>query len=379
MRVTCRRGADFLCRVAGCLGVVLVTMALQAGMARATTVYPAKGPQHESLTIYSTTDTSVFQPVIGEFQRLRPDIAVRYVDIEAAPLYERFLRETAEGRPLADLLLSSSMDLQAKLVNDGYAAPHTSENARSLPAWARWRDEAFGFTFEPAVMVFNRRMMDGKPLPGTRGELLAILKSSPKDWHGRIGTYDISTSSVGYLLASQDARQSSEFGALVEAFGDAGVRVEERTGTLLDLIESGELKAGYNLLGSYARARAAAGAQIEIVYPLDYTLAVSRTAVLPKNAPNPAAAHAFLEYLLSPAGQEILSTRSYLSSIRQGGDGNVELPGLNEATIGQMRPIALGPGLLVYLDQLKRARMLESWRAIIGSRQPAKPDRETGE
>lgn len=347
--------------------LLLVMLAFAAGAAHAATVYPAKGQQRESLTIYSTTDTTVFQPVIAGFQRMRPDVAVRYVDIEGAPLYERFLREAAQGKPQADLLLSSSMDLQAKLVNDGYAAPHTSEHAKSLPHWARWRDEAFGFTFEPAVMVFNRRAMRGRVLPGSRGELLAMLKASPERWRGRIGTYDIATSSVGYLLASQDARQSSEFGALMEAFGDSGVRVEERTGTLLDLIEAGELVAGYNLLGSYARARVAAGAQIEIVYPHDYTLAVSRTAVLPKNAPHPVAAHAFLEYLLSPNGQEILSTKSHLSSIRQRSDGNVELPGLNDATIGQMRPIALGPGLLVYLDKLKRARMLEMWRTAVGS------------
>lgn len=348
--------------------VVFVLAMIIPHEAIATTVYPAKGRQRDFLTIYSTTDTRVFQPVILDFQSLRTDITVHYVDVEAAPLYERFLRETGEGRPQADLLLSSSMDLQAKLVNDGFAAPHASENVMSLPAWARWRNEAFGFTFEPAVMVFNRQAMRGSPLPGSRSELLSMLKQSPEKWRGKIGTYDISASSVGYLLASQDARQSSEFGALLEAFGDVDVRVEERTATLLDLLEDGSLAAGYNLLGSYARARIEAGAPLEIVYPQDYTLAVSRTAVLPANAPHPAAAHAFLEYLLSPRGQEALSTRSHLSSIRMDGNAHAGFPGLDGARIGPMRPIALGPGLLVYLDQQKRARLLSSWRSIIGEK-----------
>jgi len=358
-------------RGTGAIGIAMIAVAAivlscAASGAMATTVYPARSQQRDFLTIYSTTDTRVFQPVIRDFQTLRPDITIHYIDIEAAPLYERFLRETGEGRPQADLLLSSSMDLQVKLVNDGYAAPHLSDNAMTLPAWARWRNEAFGFTFEPAVMVFNSAQMEGQPLPRSRNELLAMLKASPEKWRGRVGTYDIETSSVGYLLASQDARQGSEFGALIEALGDVHVRVEERTGDLLDLLEDGTLAVGYNLLGSYARARVEAGAPLEIVYPQDYTLAVSRTAVLPKNAPHPEAAHAFLEYLLSPRGQEVLSTRSHLSRIRTGAIEG--LGGVAGARVGPLRPVALGPGLLVYLDQQKRERLLASWRLIIGRR-----------
>lgn len=343
--------------------VILMVLAMSVPAVEAATIYPAKRQQREFLTIYSTTDTAVFQPVIEDFQMIRPDITVNYVDIEAAPLYERFLRETGEGRPQADLLLSSSMDLQVKLVNDGYATPHVSENSMSIPAWARWRNEAFGFTFEPAVMVFNAGQMQGTPLPRSRNELLSMLKDSPTRWRGRIGTYDIARSSVGYLLASQDARQSSEFGALIEAFGDAGVRVEERTATLLDLLEDGTLAVGYNLLGSYARARVESGAPLVIVYPQDYTLAVSRTAVLPANAPHPEAAHAFLDYLLSHRGQNVLSTKSHLSRIRvTEGEG---FAGFSGARVGPLRPISLGPGLLVYLDQLKREKLLSSWRVII--------------
>lgn len=333
------------------------------GRLPAATVFSAPHRQREFLTIYSTTDTAVFRPVIEEFQKIHSGVTVRYVDIEAAPLYERFLKETGEGRPQADVLLSASMDLQVKLVNDGYAMPHVSASTESLPPWARWRNEAFGFTFEPVVMAFNRRHMRGIPLPRSRSELLTLLKQSPDRWQGRIGTYDIVSSAVGYLLAAQDARQSSEFGALLEAMGDAGVRVHERTGDLLAMLESGDLAIGYNLMGSYARARVAAGAALEIVYPQDYTLAVSRTAVLPANAPHPEAAHLFLEYLLSTGGQDALARESHQFQIRPGSRDVVA--GLDGSRIGTMRPIVLGPGLLVHLDQQKRSRFLRNWQVIL--------------
>lgn len=326
----------------------------------------ASGP----LVIYSTTDRDVFLPVIAEFRRLSPGIDVRYVEMDAGPLYRRYLGEVARGRGPADLLISSAMDLQVKLVNDGYAAAHQSENAAKLPAWARWRNEAFGITFEPAVMVYNRRLLAGRHPPGSRPELLKAIRTEPDFWRARIGTYDIIKSSVGYLLASQDARQNSDFGSLLEALGAARMQVSTSTATLLDRIEQGEIALGYNLLGSYAQARVDRGAPLMIVYPADYTLAVSRTAILARDAPHPAAAHAFLEYLLSLQGQRALASLGRLSASRPEIIGPYSRLGIAETQIGPLRPIALGPGLLTYLDRQKRGRLTDSWQHAV---RPAGP------
>lgn len=318
-----------------------------------------------TLVIYSTTDTAVFQPVMEDFRRLHPRANVRYVELDAGPLYRRYLMEAASGHPQADLLLSSAMDLQVKLVNDGHAAAHVSAAGAKLPSWARWRNEAFGITFEPAVMVYNRRLLGDRPAPRSRPELLDAMKQEPDFWRGRVGAYDIAKSSVGYLLASQDARQSSDFGALLETLGDAELHTSGSTADLLDRLEAGELALGYNLLGSYARARVERNDALEIVYPEDYTLAVSRTVVLPRNAPHPAAAHAFLEYLLSIRGQRTLAARSRLSAARPEIEGPYSRLGIAESQVGPLRPIPLGPGLLAYLDDQKRQRLIETWRRAV--------------
>jgi iron(III) transport system substrate-binding protein len=354
-----------LCLSAAAALILLASLAYWYGLR------PDDGAADEnaSLTIYSTTDLAEFVPVIADFRAIYPGITVDYIELDAAPLYRRFLEEQASGRPGADLLLSSAMDLQVKLVNDGYAAPHYSQSGQAVPAWARWRDEAFGFTFEPAVMVFNTRQMSGRPLPQSRRELLEAIRGDPDFWRGGVGTYDITTSSVGYLIASQDDRLSSEFSALLKAFGDVGVRVEDNTSTLLDQLRAGRLKVGYNLLGSYARHMLDQGAPLTIVYPGDYTLAVLRTALIPRDAPNPRSAHLFLEYLLSIRGQRLLETRTGLSAIREEVAQELGRFGLSQAEIGLLRPIGLGPGLLVYLDQRKRRRLLDNWSTLV--REPA--------
>lgn len=318
------------------------------------------------LFIVSTTDTAVFAPVIEDFLRLHPDIQVQYRLMDAEPLHTHFLSQAHIGKSTGDLLFSTSMDLQVKLVNDGYAAPHFSENAAASPQWAQWRNEAFGITFEPVVMVFNTDLMRGRPVPASRSELLADLRRDPGFWRKRVGTYDIARSGVGYLVASQDARLNSDAAVLVDAFGDIGVVANENTWPLLDMIEQGKLVMGYNLLGSYARKRVEDGARLTIVYPQEYTLAISRTAIIPRNAVNPAEAHLFLEYLLSLRGQKVLTDRGQLNAVRTELDGPYLDMGARSAQIGLLKPIALGPGLLVYQDQRKRAELLESWNTSIG-------------
>ncbi|MNI44612.1 hypothetical protein D3C73_989930 [compost metagenome] len=134
---------------------------------------------------------------------------------------------------------------------------------------------------------------------------------------------------------------------------------EERTGVLLDQVASGQLSLVYNVLGSYAQARIDAGAPLAIVEPEDYTLVVLRTAVIPRTAAHPQEARRFLDYLLSPRGQQVLAREARLMPIVRGDARGDDAPGRSR------RPIQLGPGLLVYLDALKRRQFLDAWRSSV--------------
>lgn len=319
------------------------------------------------LTIYSTTDTEVFAPVINDFRTLYPHVAVEFVELDSAQLNSRVLAEHQSRRVKADVVFSAAMDMQVKLVNDGLTAKHFSKNADDLPDWAQWRGEAFGLTFEPVVMVYNPQLFGDRPVPQSRAGLAEALANDPGFWQGRIGTYDVAQSSVGYLLATQDARQSSEFGALCTIMGSRSVRTYEKTSELIAAIEAGEIALGYNVLGSYAKRRIAAGGNLKIVYPQDYTLAIVRTAIIPKLAPNPRSAHTFLDYLLSLRGQRALSSNGFLSAARDETGGSYGRLGFTGTAVGPLRPISLGPGLMTYLDRQKQERFIANWQAMTGT------------
>ena len=179
-----------------------------------------KSPQTTTahLRIHGSTDIENFAAVIADYQRLSPGTEVEYSDLVAQDIYSRFLRTAPRQRP--DLLISSGMDLQTKLANDGHALAHRSPATAGLPAWSQWRHEAFGISYEPIVIVYNKRLLAPAQVPRTRRQLLALLRDPAAKLAGRVGTYDVGRSSVGYLLATQDHQLGSMAGALQAALGD---------------------------------------------------------------------------------------------------------------------------------------------------------------
>lgn len=346
--------------------LVLVLLVLSPPVGADSHRFAASGPPpHRELEIDGATDIAAMELVIHSFQRAHPDIAVTYRDIHTRVAYERFLERERAGQVQADIVLSSAMDLQMKLVNDGYAQRHESGAARELPEWATWRNEIFGFTWEPVVIVYDRSRFTEAELPRSRWELAQLLRSQPERFRGKVGTYDVGRSGVGYLFAAQDAKQSPAAWDLTLALGAVGTRLFETSGEMLDAVASGTLLLGYNVLGSYATARARQDPRVGILLPEDYTLLTSRTAFIPRRAAHPDTARAFLDHVLSPSGQQVIAGESDLFAIHPGVSGRSTLAAVIGGAHGPLRPIRLGPGLLVYLDQVKHRLFLRQFDQML--------------
>lgn len=345
------------------LAIALLVVWTPGAQAAETITYPAYGAERERLRIHSATDRQALEPLVLDFQQIRPDVAVEYVDMGTSELYARAVEDAGEDKP--DILISSAADLQVKLVNDGYTQPHVPAGKPVLPDWANWRDEAFGFTFEPAVIAYNRAQLPDAQVPRSRDALIRLLREDPVRYGRRVATYDVTTSGIGYLLAAHDALLFSQFWQLAAMMGNAQVRLACCTADILDMVERGEVLIAYNVLGSYARARVAAGAPIGIVMPEDYTLVISRVAVIPKSASRPHVAGQFIDYLLSKRGQEVVADRSALYAISSSVNREASASALRSSTTAPLHPIALSPALLVFLDHLKHERFLQQWQSAI--------------
>ncbi|SNR24599.1 ABC transporter substrate-binding protein [Puniceibacterium sediminis] len=310
------------------------------------------------LLVRSTTDINVFGPVIDAFLATRPGLAIDYEQWGSNALFDLSLADCAVGRPGADVVISSGVHQMVQMVNNACAAPHVSALTTALPPALRWRDELWGITREAAVMAYNRDLVPLDDVPLTRFDLLDLLRPTASPYAGKVATYDVESSGLGYLFAFSDAREATTFGALLESLGRTGAVATCCSAEIIAGVADGTYLIAYNVLGSYAQVAAQSDPRIGIVLPQDYTLVLSRALMIPKAATHSAEAAAFLDFLLSVQGRAVLADVLLIDPLTDDASAE-ERPPVSETTL---RPIGLSPALIVAMDQQKRAQFIRRWR-----------------
>ncbi|WP_375258446.1 extracellular solute-binding protein [Citreimonas sp.] len=347
----------------GGLGVMLVFRRILAFVLIALCV-PAAPVTAQTLVVHSATDRPAFQPLVEAFEARMPGVEVDYVEFQTLSLYHAMLSREAGDPP--DVVISSAMDLQVDLVNRGMAQ-RTELPAQIVPPdWAAWRSEIFGFTFEPAVMIYDTRAIAKAELPDNHRDLATFVRENEARFRGRIGTYDIAESGIGYLYATQDSLQGPQALRLFEVLGRADLRTFCCTSEMVEATARGELAFAFNAIGSYAAAQAETEPHLALHFFDDYNLVMSRTAFVPKGARQPDLAAQFIGFLLSEDGQRVLDDRTPLLPLVQTPTPSSQIEQEIRNHLGTFLPIRLTPGLLTHLDELKRKYFLSAWQTSLG-------------
>lgn len=329
----------------------------------AQTVFPAKATPARLLTIEAATDVSFMRPFIEAFQRSHPQVAVQYVDMLSSELLAHAKAACAGRDATPDLYLTISTDHLVELANDGCAAPLSNQAAAQAPGWAQWRREVFAFSLEPAVFVYNRRLMPDGQAPLSHVALVEAMRDDPDAWRGRLGAYDIEQSGSGYNYANFDARQATIYGRLIESFGRSRVKTYCCSNEMVDAVARGDIRLAYNVQLSYAYAGQRAGQDVGVVLPSDFQAIQTRSAMVTRDARNPLDAAEFLDMLLSTRGQAIAAAQ-------------IEPP-KGSTTLGTVldteraSQVAVDPSLLSLRDAARRERFIQEWRGAIRPPEPA--------
>lgn len=349
------------------LFLLLLALLIASPALAQVTLYPASSGEvgARTVVVYSSLDAPLAKPMIEAFQAANPGVSVSYEDMQTVDIYERVVRETDAGRPTADFAFSSSMDLQVKLANDGYAQHSDVALSARWPRWANWRNTAYALTYEPAVFIYHKPSFAGIGPPATRGELIDYLEAEGDAIFGRVGTYDIERSGVGFMFFARDQEQYGDLWTLVRALGGAGVKLYSTTSAIVERVADGRFVFGYNILGSYAAEAAARNPDLGIILPKDYTVVTSRIGLVPKAAANPDLGRRYLEFFMSAEGQTIMARQLQIAALNPEVTGENTANAMREALGNQLRPVPVSPGLMVYLDQVKRARTIARWNAAL--------------
>jgi iron(III) transport system substrate-binding protein len=314
------------------------------------------------VVVYATTDAVAANPLIKDFETLYPGIKVEYSDLNSTELYNRFIAEAAANNGTADVLWSSAMDLQVKLVADGLAATYPSPEIKALPKWAVWKDAAYGTTYEPITFVYNKRLVPEADVPKDHTDLLKLLTAKPDFYKGKITAYDPERSGVGYLFCNEDIKDFPQAWDLFKAMGKTQAKLYTSAGAMMERVTSGEHLIAYGIFGSYALGRSKKDPNLGIILPKDYTMVTSRVAFISSKARNPNAAKLFLDYILSKRGQEIIANKADLYSLRSDVEGEATIKGVSQLIGDKARPVPIDQTLLDNLDQTKRLAFLSKWQ-----------------
>ncbi|WP_311270187.1 ABC transporter substrate-binding protein [Sphingobium sp. WCS2017Hpa-17] len=328
-----------------------------AGYPRSYDQLIADAQAERQVIVYANADTAEMAPLIIAFQRRYPGVTVRYADLGSNEMYRRFVTEARARKPSADLVWSSAMDQQVKLINDGFAQGYASPEKPALPPSAVWKNMGFGVTAEPIAYVYNKKAIPNPPR--SHAALEAMLRKDRRALTGKVATFDPARSNTGYLYLTQDFAITGDTKSLVEAIAATRPILSITTEPMLRGVAEGKLSIAYNVIGSYAVERARRDPRIGVIFPQDYTIVMSRIAFIAREARHPAAAKLFLDFLLSRQGQSLLAQHS-LWPVRADIRGR-RLPA------AQARPVRVGPQLLANLDRVKQQRFLRDWNAILAS------------
>jgi iron(III) transport system substrate-binding protein len=307
---------------------------------------------NERLTLFSAAERHFCEPLLRGFTEQLPDVELDFVFGLSTDLHRRYLEELRSGGPSASLLWSSAMDLQMGLVLDGHAQPHGLRH--TLRPQAAYRDLAVATTCEPLFMLSR----DPSAPAGTPEEITALIMKDPDRLRGRIAIPDIESNGLGFLAMLRWSLQEPGFDAFLDALKCCAPRTAGSAPALVRAMADGAGLA-LHVLGAYALQATANNPMLHIAPSAALPLAVTRVAFIPRRAPNPDAASAFLAYMLSPQGQ---------AAMGEGGLVPITAP-LMCAVV----PIPLDDSFARLIDPATRAALLTRWRAMLG-----RPTHSTG-
>lgn len=253
------------------------------------------------------------------------------------------------------------MDTALKLATD-YAEEYASPERDKLPKWAVWQQKAYGTTYEPVVFIYNKRLIPQGEVPNSHTALAKLIAGQADKFKGKVTTYDIEKSGLGFMLAVQDSKADASYFDDLAGIAKGGLTVQSSTGTMMERVSSGENLIGYNILGSYAEARAKNDPSLGISYPKDYVLVLSRVSFITAEAEHLNAAKLWFDYVLSEKGQSILANQADIPSLRNDIEGKNDIDGMTKMLGSALKPIPVDETLLAYLEPKQRLEFIKQWR-----------------
>ena len=260
----------------------------------------SKAPSAASgeLAVYTSWAERDINTLIASFNKVYPNVKISGVRSEGGrgALLERMLTEIDSGRPLADVYFSGITDVGAMLQRGELAAYHSPSESNLDPRFV-FKDGLLHSSNNLVFMAaYNKTLITEKELPRTWEDLL-----NPK-WKGKIAIDQEPNDIVAGFLILMGKDNGEKYLRQLSK----NIILRRGRSLLVELLVAGEFPISIDVYTHRVAGAIKDGAPLAPVPMPAYFSSPNVHAIL-KRASHPENAKLWIDWLQSPAGQELMA------------------------------------------------------------------------
>ncbi len=257
------------------------------------------------LVIYTSQPNKDAQQTVDAFKAKHPNVEVEWVRDGTTKVMAKLRAEFEAGAPKPDILLIADTVTMEGLKKEGRLMPHPDADVSA---------------YDPAIMDADKHYFSTKLITtGIVYNTSAPFKpTSYKDLlkpeaNGKIAMPSPLTSGAATIHMAALTANPDLGWELYEGLAEQGANPKGGNGGTYKAVAGGEKLFGF-VVDFLPIRNKLDGAPVEFVFPSEGVSAVTEPVAILSTAQNPDAAKAFVDFLLSPEGQQLAASQGYLAA-----------------------------------------------------------------
>ncbi|MGB9094988.1 ABC transporter substrate-binding protein [Erwinia sp.] len=250
-----------------------------------------------ALTVYTAGPGSLAKKLAAGYEK-QTGVKVNIFQATTGKVMARL--EAEQANPLADVLISASWDTAEELQQRGWLLPYQSANAANVPDSLK-SDSYVAQGISALGIVWNTK--SGTPEPKEWADL------TTPEFKDKVTTPDPSMSgaSLDLLIGLQNGMGDGAW-QLFDKLKANGMVISGPNAQALTPVLQGAKAAVFGAVDYVSYGSIQDGEAIKVIFPSSGTVMAPRPMMILKSTQHAADAKAFIDYVLSPEGQESVAS-----------------------------------------------------------------------
>ena len=275
--------------------------------------------QADTLTFYTAGPGGLSDALAEAFQA-ETGITVNVFQGTTGQVMARL--EAEEANPQADVVVSASWGSAVDMHERGLLMEYSSPNAENVPDFLK-HSHYVAQGISALAIAWNTQ--SGTPRPSEWTDLAS------EDYRDLVTMPDPAQSGSAFdLIAGLETAMGDEAWELLGALADNGMIVPGPNAAALNPVLQGAAAAVFGAVDYISYSRAAAGESVEVIVPESGTVIAPRPMFILESTSNADAAKAFVDFVLSDAGQALVA-ETWMMPARADVEGL--RPGVNDLNV----------------------------------------------